>query len=221
MPTPRTTVRRLADRGRYDRASADPVLDQGLVCHVGVDTGDGVVVLPTLFVRIADELFLHGAPANALLKALQAGRSGCCTVTLLDGLVMARSAFHHSVNYRAVVVYGPVRAVDDPREKAAVLDALVEKVMAGRSQEARPPTEGELRKTQVVAMGIEDFSVKVRTGGPIDEPEDLGLPVWAGVLPLTVVAGEPRPEPGLPDGAAPPVVAEGRWRSAATPAPYG
>jgi hypothetical protein len=138
-------------------------------------------------------------------------------VTLIDGLVMARSAFHHSVNYRAVVVYGGVRAVEEPAEKATVMDALVEKVMRGRSQEARPPSDGELRKTQVVAMGIDDFSVKVRTGGPVDEPEDLALPVWAGVLPLSVVAGEPRPEPGLPEGAAPPVVAGGKWRSAAAP----
>lgn len=218
MPTERTTVRRLAKRGHYDRATADPILDEALVCHVGVESELGVVVLPTLFVRVGDEIVLHGAPANAMLRGIAAGRPGCCTVTLVDGLVMARSAFHHSVNYRSVVVFGTVREVDDPDEKLDLLLTLVEKVMPGRSAEARPPTPSELRATQIVAMAIEDLSVKVRTGGPIDEEEDLELPVWAGVLPFSVVNGEPLPEPSLPEGARIPVLHQGRWHSASAPA---
>jgi nitroimidazol reductase NimA-like FMN-containing flavoprotein (pyridoxamine 5'-phosphate oxidase superfamily) len=218
VATDRTTVRRLPTRGHYDRATADPILDEALVCHVGVEADHGVVVLPTLFVRVADELVLHGAPANALLRGIASGRAGCCTVTLVDGLVMARSAFHHSVNYRSVVVFGPVREVDDPGEKLAFLLALVEKVMTGRTAEARPPSPSELRATRIVAMAIDDLSVKIRTGGPVDEEEDLGLPVWAGVLPFTVVQGDPVPDPALPDGAVPPVLVEGRWRSATAPA---
>jgi uncharacterized protein len=213
VPTERTTVRRLADRGRYDRATADPILDEALVCHVGVEAEDGVVVLPMLFVRVGDELVLHGAPANALLRAISSGRPACCSVTLVDGLVLARSAFHHSVNYRSVVVFGAVRAVEDAAEKDAFLQALVEKVMPGRSAQARPPTPSELRATRLAAMAIDDFSVKLRTGGPREEDDDLGLPVWAGVLPCTVVNGEPLPEPDLPAGAVAPVLVDGRWRA--------
>jgi uncharacterized protein len=213
----RTKVRRRADRGRYDRATADPILDEALLCHVGVEADHGLVVLPTLFVRVGDEIVLHGAAGNAMLRALRGGGAGCCTVTILDGLVMARSAFHHSVNYRSVVVYGPLRAVEEPAEKRAVLGALVEKIMPGRSHEARPPTDEELRQTLVVAMRIEDFSVKVRTGGAIDEKEDLELPVWAGVLPMALVPGAPEPDPALAAGALPPALAAGRWRSGAAP----
>lgn len=215
MPTERTTVRRLADRGRYDRGTADAILDEALVCHLGVQSDQGLVVLPTLFVRTGDEIVLHGAPANAMLRALASGADACCTVTIVDGLVMARSAFHHSINYRSVVVFGPVRQIDDPQEKLASLLALVEKVMPGRSHEARPPSPSELRATRLVAMGLAELSVKVRSGGPVDEVEDLGLPVWAGVLPQGIAHGAPQPEAGLPPGAVAPVLVDGRWRSSA------
>ena len=212
--TARTTVRRLAARGSNERAVADAILDEALVCHLGVEGDHGLVVLPTLFVRVGDEIVLHGAPANAMLKALRSGSTACCTVTLVDGLVMARSAFHHSVNYRSVVVFGPVREVDQPGEKRAAMLALVEKVMRGRSVEARPPTDSELRATLVVAMRLDELSAKVRTGGPIDDEEDLDLPVWAGVIPLSLVAGSPVPEPDVGAGASAPVAdTGGRWQS--------
>jgi nitroimidazol reductase NimA-like FMN-containing flavoprotein (pyridoxamine 5'-phosphate oxidase superfamily) len=212
--TDRTTVRRLAARGSNDRAVADAILDEALVCHLGVEGDHGLVVLPTLFVRVGDEIVLHGAPANAVLRALRSGSTACCTVTLVDGLVMARSAFHHSVNYRSVVVFGPVREVEEPEEKRAALLALVDKIMRGRSLEARPPTVAELRATLVVAMRLDELSAKVRTGGPVDDEADLGLPVWAGVIPLSVTAGEPVPEAGLAAGAGHPVLEAGRWVSA-------
>jgi nitroimidazol reductase NimA-like FMN-containing flavoprotein (pyridoxamine 5'-phosphate oxidase superfamily) len=214
VPTRRATVRRLPNRGAYDRETADAILDEALVCHLGVEADHGLVVLPTLFVRIGDELVLHGAPANAMLRALESGSTACCTVTLIDGLVMARSAFHHSVNYRSVVAFGAVRAVDDPDEKRASLMVLVEKVMRGRSEEARVPTDSELRATRVVSMALEEFSVKIRSGGPIDDAEDLDLPVWAGVLPLSTTYGEPIPEPGLPAGSDAPLFVGGKWVAA-------
>jgi uncharacterized protein len=214
VPTSRTTVRRLPNRGAYDRGTADAILDEALVCHLGVEADHGLVVLPTLFVRIGDEIVLHGAPANATLRALESGSTACCTVTLVDGLVMARSAFHHSVNYRSVVAFGPVRSVDDLDEKRASLLALVEKVMQGRSEEARIPTDFELRATRVVAMALAEFSVKSRTGGPIDDAADLDLPVWAGVLPFSTTYGEPIPEPGLPAGSEAPLFIGGKWVAA-------
>jgi uncharacterized protein len=215
LPTPRTTVRRLAERGRYDRKTADAILDEALVCHLAVEGDRGLVVLPTLFVRVGDELVMHGAPANALLKASVSGPDACCTVTLLDGLVMARSAFHHSVNYRSVVIFGRLRVVEEAGEKREALLALVEKVMRGRSKEARPPSDSELRATLAVAMPLDEFSVKVRAGSPVDDDEDLGLPVWAGVIPLSTVAGDPVPEVDLVEGAMAPVLRDGRWCSAA------
>ena len=214
MGTARTTVRRLAARGSNDRAIADAILDEALVCHVGVEADNGLVVLPTLFVRVGDELVLHGAPANALLRAMRDGGTLCCTVTLLDGLVMARSAFHHSVNYRSVVVFGRARELAPEEKRAAVL-ALVDKVMPGRAREARPPSDSELRATLVVAVRLDELSTKVRTGPPLDDEEDLDLPVWAGVIPLRLLAGEPVAEARLGAGAHPPVDHDGRWWSGA------
>ncbi len=219
MATARTTVRRLAARGSNDRAVAEAILDAALVCHLGVESDHGLVVLPTLFARVGDEIVLHGAPANAMLRALRSGSTACCTVTIVDGLVMARSAFHHSVNYRSVVVFGSVREVDEPAEKRAVMLALVEKIMRGRSVEARPPNDSELRATLVVAMRLDELSAKVRTGGPIDEEEDLDLPVWAGVVPLSLVAGQPLAEADISAGARPPVASDGQWWSAAAVVP--
>lgn len=209
----RAKVRRLPLRGSNERAVIDAILDEGLVCHIGFTTPEGPVVLPTLFVRVGDEIALHGAPANAMLDSLASGGSVCCTVTLVDGLVMARSAFHHSVNYRSAVVFGPCREVRDRTEKLALFEALVEKVVPGRSAEVRSPSDKEIRATQVVVMTIEEASAKVRTGPPIDDEEDYSLPVWAGELPFVLGAGTPVPDPRLLDGTRPPRFVDGRWRA--------
>jgi len=191
--TERTTVRRRADRGSFDRAAADAILDEAYVAHVGFVVDGSPRVLPMTFGRVDDNLFLHGAVGNAMLRATD-GAEVCVTVTLLDGLVMARAAMHHSMNYRCVVLYGVAERVDDEAEKRRAFDAVVEHARAGRSAEARPADDSELRKTLVVRVRIDEGSVKVRSGGPIDDPEDLDLPVWAGVIPLTLVAGVPIPD---------------------------
>ena len=203
-PSERSRVRRLAERGSYDPASAYAILDEGLVCHVGLSTPDGPVVIPTLYARDGDRLLLHGSVASRLLRsAASEGAQICVTVTLIDGLVLARSAFHHSMNYRSVVVFGPAQRIEDPDEKRAAMDVLVEALVPGRSADARAPSEVELRQTAVLALPLHELSVKVREGGAKDGEEDLDLPVWAGVLPLPVVPGAPVPDPlqagdGLP-----------------------
>jgi nitroimidazol reductase NimA-like FMN-containing flavoprotein (pyridoxamine 5'-phosphate oxidase superfamily) len=209
----RTTVRRLPQRGSNERAVVDSILDEALVCHVGFSTPEGPVVLPTLFVRAADEIALHGAPANAMLRSSAGGGSICCTVTLVDALVMARSAFHHSVNYRSAVVFGRCREVTDPDEKLALMTALVDKVVPGRASEAREPNAKELRATQVVVMTIDDASAKIRTGPPADDEEDYELPVWAGELPLAAAPGRPVPDERLVRGVRAPRFVDGRWRA--------
>jgi nitroimidazol reductase NimA-like FMN-containing flavoprotein (pyridoxamine 5'-phosphate oxidase superfamily) len=196
-PSPRTTVRRQRQRGVYDATTIEAVLDEALICHVGAVVDGSPVVLPTVHARRGRTLYLHGAPANALLRAGD-GAEVCVTATLVDGLVLARSAFHHSVNYRSVVVRGPARVVTDPDEQRAALEALVEHVAPGRSSETRAPSDQELRATLVLAVGLDEASAKVRTGPPLDEPEDHALPHWAGELPLAVVAGLPRPDPEQP-----------------------
>jgi hypothetical protein len=193
-PTPRTTVRRKPDRARYDDDTIFAILDEGLVAHVGFVAGDHPVVLPMAYSRIDRALYLHGATGNHLLRSLASGAEACATVTLLDGLVLARSAFHHSMNYRSAVVIGPASRVYDRDEQRAALDALVEHVVPGRSAQTRPPTDRELRATLVVRVPIDEASAKVRTGGPIEEPEDHDLPWAAGVVPLTLTRG-----PLLPD----------------------
>jgi nitroimidazol reductase NimA-like FMN-containing flavoprotein (pyridoxamine 5'-phosphate oxidase superfamily) len=208
--SPRTTVRRQRQRGVYDPPTIEAILDEALICHVGAVVDGAPVVLPTVHARRERTLYLHGAPANALLRAGD-GAEVCVTATLVDGLVLARSAFHHSINYRSVVVRGPARAVTDPAEKADALGAVVEHVARGRSAETRPPSDEELRATLVVAVGLDEASAKVRTGPPLDEPEDHALPHWAGELPLTVVPGPPRPDPDQPaDRPVPPSVSG--WR---------
>ena len=205
-PSARTTVRRQRDRGVYDAATIEAVLDEALICHVGAVVDGSPVVLPTVHARRGRTLYLHGARADALLRA-GTGAEVCVTATLVDGLVLARSAFHHSVNYRSVVVRGPARAVTDPNEQRAALEALVEHVAPGRSGETRPPTDDELRATLVLAVRLDEASAKVRTGPPLDEPGDHALPHWAGELPLAVVAGPPRPDPEQPpDRPVPPSV---------------
>jgi hypothetical protein len=189
-PSPRTTVRRHAERGRYDDDSVAAVLDEGIIAHVGVVTEHGPVVLPMAYGRIGDTLYLHGAAGNAMLRAAE-GAPICVTVTLLDGLVLARSAFSHSMNHRSVVAYGTGRTVTDPAEQRLALDAIVDHTVPGRSAEARPPTDGELRKTRVLALPLDEASAKVRSGPPLDAEADLAWPAWAGVVPITTVRGEP------------------------------
>jgi nitroimidazol reductase NimA-like FMN-containing flavoprotein (pyridoxamine 5'-phosphate oxidase superfamily) len=206
----RTTVRRLRERGVYDAETIESILDEALICHVGVVVDGAPLVLPTVHARRGRTVYLHGAPANALLRAGDGGEV-CVTATLVDGLVLARSAFHHSVNYRSVVVRGPARAVTDPDEKRTALESLVEHVAAGRGRETREPTDEELRATLVLAVPLDEASAKVRTGPPKDEPEDHALSHWAGVLPLTVVPGLPEPDPDVPAGRPVPPSVTG-WR---------
>lgn len=191
MPTPRTTVRRRAQRGHYDRPTIDAILDEAFLCHIGiVDDEHGPVVLPTGYVRIGDEVVVHGSAANRLLRQAADGRPVCVTVTILDGLVLARSAFNHSMNYRSVVAFGRARVLEGD-EKARALDAFVDHVVPGRSAEARRADERELAATLVVAVPLDEASAKVRTGPPHDDDTDLALDVWAGVVPVSLVRGSP------------------------------
>jgi len=192
-PTARTTVRRKADRGRYERASIDAILDEGLVAHVGFTSDFGVAVLPMVYARLHDDLYLHGAVGNHMLRALE-GADVCVTVTLVDGLVLSRSAFHHSMNYRSVVVYGRGELVADDDEKDRVLRAVVDHMVNGRSEHCRPPTAEERRATCVIRLPLEEASAKVRTGPPIEEPDDLELPYFGGVVPLSLVRAAPVPD---------------------------
>ena len=176
-------------------------MDEGLVCHVGFTVDDCPYVVPTAYARVGDVLYLHGAPANQMLGALASDADVCVTVTILDGLVLARSAKHHSLNFRSVMLFGPARVVDDPAEKRDAALAVVEHIVPGRSKEARPPSEEELRATKFLAFPIAEGSAKIRTGGPIDDEADMALPVWAGQLPLSLCAGAPVPEPDIAPGA--------------------
>ena len=199
-PSPRTTVRRRAERGRYDRETAYAILDEAYICHVGFVHDASPVVLPTMHARVDDVLYIHGSVASRMLRTLSSGVEACVTVTLLDGLVLARSAFHHSMNYRSVVVFGTARVVDDGDEQLAAMRGLIERVRPGRWEVARQPTEVELRQTIVMAIALDEMSAKVREGGPIDDADDYALPVWAGVVPLTLVAGEPVEDPSPTSG---------------------
>ncbi len=190
-PSSAVKVRRHPERAAYDREAIDAILDEGLVGHVGVASGGQPYVMPMLYARLHDNVYLHGSPKSRLLSAVAEDAPICLTVTLLDGLVLARSAFHHSLNYRSVVVLGRGRAVRDPQEKQSVLRALVDHVMPGRSEDVRGPSEPELKVTEVVALDLREASAKARTGPPLDNPNDYSLPVWAGVLPLGLAAGMP------------------------------
>jgi uncharacterized protein len=203
--TPRTSPTRIAQRVSYDQQTVHAVLDEALVCHVGFVVEGRPVVLPHLHARLEEVLYLHGSTgARAMQAARGRGLDVCVTVTLLDGLVLARSAFHHSVNYRSVVVHGKAAVVDDPQEKTTALAALVEAVAPGRTGGTRPPSGNELAATTVLRLDLHQVSVKVRTGPPNDDPEDLGLPYWAGVLPLVSAPGMPQPSDDLSDGVAVP-----------------
>ena len=189
--TDRTKVRRHAGRGRYDRGTVDAILDEGLVAHVGIVSDGQPYVIPVLYARCGERIYLHGSPLSRLVRRLGEGVPMCLTVSLLDGLVLARSAFHHSMNYRSVVVLGQGRAVRDWHEKQDALRAIVDHVVPGRSDEARGPSEKELDATEVVALDIDEASAKIRTGPPVDAGQDYALPVWAGVVPLGVAVGAP------------------------------
>jgi nitroimidazol reductase NimA-like FMN-containing flavoprotein (pyridoxamine 5'-phosphate oxidase superfamily) len=193
-PSARTTVRRKADRGRYDRDTIHAILDEGLVGHVGFTSDFGVAVLPMVYARVDDDLYLHGAVGNHMLRALEEA-DVCVTVTLVDGLVLSRSAFHHSMNYRCVVVYGRGELVTDDDEKDRALRAVVDHMVAGRSEQCRPPTAEERRTTRVIRVPLREASAKVRTGPPIEDAGDVGLPYFGGVVPLTLVRGA-----AVPDG---------------------
>jgi nitroimidazol reductase NimA-like FMN-containing flavoprotein (pyridoxamine 5'-phosphate oxidase superfamily) len=206
-PTERTTVKRLPARGRYDRETVHQILDQGLICHLGFVVEEQPFVIPTIYVRVGETIYVHGSPASRMLRTLEKGVSACVTVTHVDGLVLARSAFHHSMNYRSVVVLGTATVVDEPAKKFEVLHALTDHLIRGRWEQIRQPSPDELRRTLVLAMPIEEASAKIRVGPPLDDEDDYALPVWAGVLPLKLVPSEPIPDPRLPGEIAVPAYA--------------
>jgi nitroimidazol reductase NimA-like FMN-containing flavoprotein (pyridoxamine 5'-phosphate oxidase superfamily) len=190
-PTDRTKVRRLAARGNYDREVIYKILDEGLICHVGFVLDGSPRVIPTGYVRVDDNLYIHGSPASAMLSASGQSPEICVTITILDALVLARSAFHHSMNYRSVVVFGQAQIVDELKERLSVLHAFTEHIIPGRWAEVRQPTEGELKGTKVLRLPLTEASAKIRTGGPIDDEVDYEIPVWAGELPLHLTTGKP------------------------------
>jgi len=195
--TPETRVKRVPKRGHYDFDTIAKILDEGLVCHVGFVVNDQPFVIPTAYGRVDDCVYIHGAGASRLIRTLQTGVDVCFTVTLLDGLVLARSAYHHSMNYRSVVLFGKAQTVPGEEEKMTALRAFTEHVLAGRWDQVRSPNPQELAETCVLKLPIVEASAKVRTGPPIDAEADYSLPVWAGVLPLASTAGEPIPDPRL------------------------
>jgi hypothetical protein len=195
----RSRVRRAPKRAAYDRATIDAVLDAALVCHLGFTDAEGQpYIIPTLHARVGDVVYVHASTASRMVKTLAAGAPACLTVTLVDGLVLAKSAFHHSVNYRSAVLLGRMTLVTGEAERRAALDAFVEQLVPGRTADARAANAQELKATQVLALPIDEASAKVRTGGPVDDPEDLALPAWAGVIPLATVPGAPIGEPDPP-----------------------
>src|SRR5713226_6809102 len=193
-PTPRTTLRRLPQRGHFDRPTVDAILDEALVCHVGFVVDAQPYVIPTIHARVGEVVYVHGSAASRMLKSLRGGIKVALTATLVDGLVLARSAFHHSMNYRSVVVLGTAEAVEDAKEKWDALHAIVEHVARGRWAEVREPSEKELAATLVLRLPIEEASAKVRTGPPLDDEEDYALECWAGVVPLRLTPGMPVPD---------------------------
>jgi len=203
-PTERTTLKRLPKRGEYDHAAVHRILDEAFICHVGFVVDGKPVVIPTSYARIGEALYIHGSAASRMLRSLEEGINVCVTVTLIDGLVLARSAFHHSINYRSVVIFGAANVVDDPDEKIKALHAFTDQVVPRRWEEVRWPTESELRATLVLKLPLVEVSAKVRTGPPIDDEEDYELSVWAGVVPLKLTAGTPVNDDRLTAGIEPP-----------------
>lgn len=202
QPTERTQVRRLPKRAVYDQAQVHAILDEGYLCHVGFSVDAQPYVIPTNYARSGEQIYIHGSAASRMLRTLQQGVDICVTVTRVDGFVLARSAFHHSINYRSVVILGRARLVTDPQEKLEALRLFTNHILPGRWEEVRPPNEQELKATSVLSFPLNEVSAKVRTGPPVDDEEDYALPVWAGVVPLREKLAEPIPDgqvvPGVP-----------------------
>ena len=199
-PTNRTTLKRLPKRGDFERDAIFAILDEAFICHVGFIVNGKPVVIPTSYVRVAEDVYIHGSAASRMLRSIEEGIDVCVTVTLIDGLVLARSAFHHSINYRSVVIFGKANAVDDSEEKMRVLHAFTEHVVPGRWADVRPPDESELKATLVLRLRLAEVSAKVRSGPPIDDDEDYNLAVWAGVVPLRLIADAPVIDDRVPAG---------------------
>jgi nitroimidazol reductase NimA-like FMN-containing flavoprotein (pyridoxamine 5'-phosphate oxidase superfamily) len=214
-PSDRTALRRHSERGRYDRDTINAILDEALVCHLAFILDGQPHVIPTMYARVGDQVFVHGAVANRALEALRTASPACLEVTLLDGLVMARSAFNHSMNFRSVVVLGQTVEVTDPVEKLAAMRALIEHVAPGRWDETRHPNAKELESTVILALPLDEASAKVRTGAPIDYEADLALGFWAGVIPLDTRAGEPITDRGDEGPPVPPYARDYRRPSGA------
>ncbi|GAC1434288.1 MAG: pyridoxamine 5'-phosphate oxidase family protein [Thermoanaerobaculia bacterium] len=204
LQTERTTVKRLGKRGHYDRDTITAILDEALFCHVAFIVDGSPVIIPTIHARVENTLLFHGSAASRMLRTLKNGVEACVCVTLLDGLVMARSAFHHSMNYRSAVIFGRAMEVTGREEKLRALTAIVEHVARGRSRDARAPNDAELKATLVLSLPITEASAKIRTGGPVDDEEDYAMPVWAGVLPLKLQPETPVADERLPAGIAAP-----------------
>jgi nitroimidazol reductase NimA-like FMN-containing flavoprotein (pyridoxamine 5'-phosphate oxidase superfamily) len=213
QPTERTTLKRLPKRAVYDRELVYQILDEGFICHVGFVIDGRPFVIPTGYARVEDKLYIHGSQASRMLRTLSQGIDLCVTVTLVDGLVLARSAFHHSMNYRSVVVLGQASVVEDESEKLEALRAFSEHVVPGRWDDVRAPNDSEMRATTVLSLPLVEVSAKVRTGPPLDDEEDYELPVWAGVIPLRLVADAPISDPRLTVGIEPPKYAREYKRS--------
>lgn len=197
IPSDRSEIKRLPKRGHYDRETVHAILDEGLICHVGFVVDGQPFVIPTAYGRVGDTIYIHGSPASRMLRSLKQGIEVCLTVTLLDGLVLARSAFHHSMNYRSVVVFGTATMVEPAEEKTAALKAFTEHIIPGRWDEVRPIKPQEVSGTLVLALPLTEASAKVRTGPPVDDEEDYALPIWAGVLPLSLSPHEAIADPRL------------------------
>ena len=212
-PTDRTVLTRLPNRAEYDHAVVYQILDEGFICSVGFVVDDKPVVIPTSYARIENDLYIHGSAASRMLRSLEQGIDVCVTVMLIDGLVLARSAFHHSINYRSVMIFGNAKIVDNPDEKIKALHAFTDHVVPGRWEDVRQPNESEMRATRVLKLRLIEVSAKVRTGPPIDDEEDYELPVWAGVVPLKLTASAPISDERLPRGIQPPTYAKEYVRS--------
>jgi uncharacterized protein len=206
-PSERTTVKRMPHRAAYGRDVINAILDEGLICHLGFAVDAQPYVLPTIYARDGGQILIHGSAASRMLRSLRSGIPACATVTLLDGLVLARSAYHHSMNYRSVVILGIATEISDPAGKLAAMRTIVNHVVPGRWDDVRVPSEAEIRATMVLSLPLDEASAKVRTGPPLDDEEDYALMTWAGVVPLTLDAQAPLADPRLPgDIKAPPYV---------------
>jgi len=210
--TDKTKLRRLPKRGNFERETIYKILDEAFICHVGFTVDEQPYVIPTGYARVGDNLLIHGSGASRMLRAMAWEIDVCVTVTLVDGLVLARSAFHHSINYRSVVIFGKAKVISDEEEKLEALTAFTEHIIPNRWQDIRPPTPGELKATMVLSLPIEEASAKIRTGQPVDDDEDYSLPVWAGVIPLRLEALPPVSDPRLPQGSEPPAHARNYTR---------